>query len=318
MGCGGIARKFVEDMPFVKDGIVTAVGSRNLDNAKAFAGEYHIPAAYGSYAQLAACTDVDVVYIATPHPMHLADAIVCIEAGKAVLCEKPLTLNAVQTQKMIDAAKAKGVFLMEAMWTRFIPATIKMLELIKGGAIGQVKSANIDFGFYVDVSNQHRLLNPALGGGALLDVGIYVASMASLVFGSQPKLIQSLGVLGETGVDINDSIVFDYGDGRVASLQCGCSSITPIEAVFCGTEGYIRLERPFYSSRKVTVFTPASQTVYDVPAKGSGYCYEAQHVCECIKAGKTESSIMPLNETLEIMQTLDCIRKRWGLVYPSE
>ncbi len=318
MGCGGIARKFVEDMPFVKDGIVAAVGSRSLDKARAFAAEYGVAAACGSYEQLAARADVDAVYVATPHPMHLADALMCIDAGKAVLCEKPITLNAVQTEQMIGAARAKGVFLMEAMWTRFVPATVKMMELIKGGAIGQIKSGNICFGFYVDVSDRHRLLNPALGGGALLDVGIYVVSMASLVFGSQPKSVQSAAVIGGTGVDVNDSIVFDYGDGRVAALQCGCTAVKPVEAVFCGTEGFIRLERPFYSSRRVTVFTAESQTVYDVPAKGCGYCYEAQHVCECLKAGKTESDIMPLDETLEIMRTLDRIRKPWGLVYPSE
>lgn len=318
MGCGGIARKFIEDMPFVKDGVVAAVGSRSLDKAKEFAVQYGIPAAYGSYEQLAFCPDVDAVYIATPHPMHLADAIMCIEAGKGVLCEKPITLNALQTKRMIDAARAKGVFLMEAMWTRFVPATVKMMELIKGGAIGHVNSANIDFGYYIDIPDQHRLLNPELGGGALLDVGIYVVSMASLVFGRQPQIIHGSAVLGSTGVDINDSIIFDYGDGRIASLQCGCSSVTPIEAVICGTGGFIRLERPFYSSRKVTVFKPGSPAVYDVPANGCGYCYETQHVCECIKAGRTESDIMPLDETLEIMQTLDRIRKPWGLVYPSE
>lgn len=318
IGCGGIARKFVEDMPFVKDGIVAAVGSRSLDKAKAFAAEYGIKAAYGSYAQLACSGEVDAVYIATPHPMHLENALISIDAGKAVLCEKPLAINALQAKKMIEAARDKKVFLMEAMWTRFIPATAKMLELIKGGSIGQLVSGNIDFGFYMDVDDKHRLLNPALGGGALLDVGVYAVSIASLVFGAKPKTIRSCAVIGKTGVDINDSIIFDYGDERIASLQFGCSAFTPTEAVFCGTTGYMKLDKPFFNSRKITVSSDNKQTVYDVPAKGYGYCFQTQHVSECIKNGKLESDIMPLNESLEIMQTLDEIRQSWGVKYPSE
>lgn len=311
MGCGAIARKFVEDMPFVKDGVIAAAGSRDLRKAKAFADEYGIAAACGSYEELAAREDVDAVYIATPHPMHADNAIMCINASKAVLCEKPIAMNAAQTRQMIAAAQKKGVFLMEAMWTRFIPATKKLALLIKSGAAGDIKSANIDFGFMGDFPDEHRLYNPALGGGAMLDVGIYAVSMASLVFGKRPQRICGIAVQGRTGVDVNDAVCFDYGDGRIASLQFGCSAYTPTEATICGTKGFIRLERPFFKSQRITVFTPDEQKIYDIAVKGAGYCYQIQHVCECIKSGKTQSDIMPLDESLEIMATLDEIAANW-------
>lgn len=318
LGCGNIARKFISDMPFVKDGVVVAVASRNIEKAKSFADEYSISKHYGSYADVATDPDIDAVYIATPHPMHLDYALMCIDAGKAVLCEKPLTINVKEAQIMTAEAKKKGVFLMEAMWTRFIPSTAKFIELIKQDAVGEIRSANIDFGFYIDAPNEHRIFNLDLGGGALLDVGVYVSSMASLIFGKQPQKIKSDAIFGSTGADINDSISFDYGDGRIASLQCSCSSFTPTEAIVSGEKGYIKLCSPFFCSETIEICNGNKKTTYNLPITGTGYCYEIQHVCECIKAGKIESNIMPLSETLEIMHTLDSIRKPWGLTYPNE
>ena len=318
LGCGGIARKFISDMPFVKDGIVIAVASRTTEKAAAFAAEYSIEKHYGSYAEGINDPDIDAVYIATPHPMHLEDALMCLEAGKAVLCEKPLTVNSTQAAEIIAAAREKNVFLMEAMWTRFVPATQKFTKLIEDGAIGKVVSANIDFGFFLDVPDTHRIFNPDLGGGALLDIGIYAASMASLIFKSQPQSITSKAIMHKTGVDINDSITFDYGDNRLASIQISCSSMMPVEATVSGTEGYIKLCRPFYCSEKIEVRNGDNISIYEIPTRGEGYCCQIQHVCECIKAGKKESKIMPLDETLQIMQTLDKTRAQWNLTYPCE
>ena len=320
LGCGSIAGNFMRDMPFVADGVVEAVASRSKEKAAAFAEKYSVAKSYGSYAEAVKDPDIDAVYIATPHPMHIENALLCIEAGKAVLCEKPLTVNAKEAKILINAAREKKVFLMEAMWTRFLPSTKKFIELIRSGAIGEVRSASINFGFSNSSSDEHRLFNPDLGGGALLDVGIYVVSMASLIFNQLPKSISSQAAIGRTGVDINDSISFNYGDGKVASLQCSVSSYMTSDATVSGTKGHIQLCYPIHCSKeiKVTRMDNMMTTSYPIPFNCNGFNYEIQSVCECIKQGKIENEVMPLDETLSIMQTLDEIRKPWGVVYPCE
>ncbi len=317
LGCGGIARKFISDMPYVEGGFVNAVASRSLKKAADFAAEYAIDKYYGSYEQAVADPDIDAVYIATPHTMHLENALTAIEAGKAVLCEKPLTVNSLQAEKMIAAAEKKQVFLMEGMWTRFIPATKKFLELVNQSD-GQVRRADISFGFFIDAPPEHRIYNPDLGGGALLDIGVYAASLASLIFKSQPRSIAGKAVKAATGVDISDSICLDYGNGSIASLQLSCCSFMPIEATVSTTTGYIRLCSPFFCSEKIEVCSGDNTTIYELPVKGNGFCYEIEHICNCIKAGKIQSEAMPLEETLQIIQTLDRIREPWRLTYPCE
>jgi dihydrodiol dehydrogenase / D-xylose 1-dehydrogenase (NADP) len=318
LGCGGIARKFIADMAFVPDGVVAAVASRSIERAADFAAQYSITKHYGSYSEAAADPNIDAVYIATPHPMHLGDALMCIENGKAVLCEKPLTVNARQATEMIAAARDKKTFLMEAMWTRFVPATSRFIELIESGVIGDVRRADIDFGFFIDVPQSHRIFNPDLGGGALLDIGVYAASMASLIFKTQPQNITAAMSAADTGVDINDSICFDYGNGLLASIGLSCSSFMPIEAIVSGTKGYIKLCSPFYCSGRIEIHKDNTTTIYDIPVKGGGYCYQIQHVCQCIKEAKTQSKIMPLEESLQIIKTLDRTRALWNLRYPFE
>lgn len=318
LGCGGIARAFAKDLAFVPQAKIVAAGSRDINKAKAFADEFNADYAFGSYNQLVKCDDVDIVYIATPHPMHFEDTMMALENGKAVLCEKPFTLNASQASGLIQYARDKKLFLMEAMWTRFIPATIKIKQLMSDNAIGQVKVFSADFGVNFKFDPLHRAFNPNLGGGALLDLGVYPISFASMVFACQPKKIASVVDIGSTGVDFNSSISFSYSDGAVASIHCGLTANTPRHANICGTKGRIIIDSPFFCSKRFTLELDSSESkVFDIPFDGHGLRFEAQHCCQLLSEGAIESPIMPLDETLAIIQTMDEIRKQWNLKYPQ-
>ena len=267
--------------------------------------------------QLAEDPDVQVVYIATPHPQHKDAMLLCLNHGKAVLCEKPFTVNAKEAAEVIDLARAKDLFLMEGMWSRFFPGMVRVRELLAAGAIGEARMLQADFGFRTDVNPEGRLFNLALAGGGLLDVGVYPISLASMLFGP-PTDVSGLAQIGETGVDEMAAVSLKYAGGQLASVVTGVRISTPSEATIFGTDGSLKLHAPFWNPVHLTLKAGGKTEEIDVPFEGEGFNYEAQEVQSCLRAGKTESQVMPLDETLTIMQTLDTLRSQWGLKYPME
>ncbi len=321
LGLGNIAKAFVTGLRAVPDAQVVAVGSRSLIKAQAFAAEFcpdHSVSAHGSYAALAADPAVDVIYIATPHPMHLADALLCLEAGKAVLCEKPIAVNAKQVEQMIAVARRKQVFLMEAMWTRFLPVMVQVRQWLQEGAIGQPRQVAADFGFRGPWEPDGRLLNPAYAGGALLDVGIYPIAFAAMVFGAQPQSIGGTAHIGTTGVDEQAAISLGYVGGGQAALRCAIQTETPQQARIDGTEGSIVLPNKFWQATTATLTAGTRNETISLPHVANGYEYEAMEVGRCLRAGIMESPIMPLAESLALMRILDTLRQQWGLRYPMD
>ncbi len=320
LGCGGIAGAFARDLKHSKHGQLHAAGSRSRSKADAFAKTHKAQCAYGSYVQLVADPDIDIIYVGTPHPMHLENTLMAIEAGKHVLCEKPIAMNAAQTRRMIAAARKKDVFLMEAMWTRFFPAIRQVRKWIDRGCIGTIRAVESNFGIHFCVGPKHRIFNPDLGGGALLDVGIYPVSFASWVFGgAQPKKIVSTVHKTDTGVDDHAVIAFEYSGGATAAL--GTSSIVRLknESRIYGTEGMIILHDPCHHPNRLTLeIVDKKPRIKEYSQPGSGMQFEADHVHTCLRKGKRQSDIMPLAESLAIMQTMDKIRKQWKLKYPNE
>lgn len=318
IGPGGIARRFAADLKLVPDTQLVAVGSRSQESADKFADEFGAPNRHASYADLANDPDVDVVYIATPHPFHHANALLCLQAGKAVLVEKPFTINARQAQEVVDTARSAGLFAMEAMWSRYIPLMVRLRELISEGAIGEVRMLEVDFGFRSQLKPEGRLYNLALGGGALLDVGVYNVSLASMLFGT-PTRIVSMAHLGETGVDEQAGMVFGYPEGRLAVLSSAIRTTMSQEAFIMGAEGRIRLHSPWWKPSRLTLTRPnQDDIIIDMPVEGFGFHHEAAEVVRCLREGRLESATMPLDETVAIMSTLDELRAQWGLKYPME
>lgn len=315
---GGIARKFATGLQGLDDARPVAVGSRSLERAKDFATEFDVDRAYGSYEELAADPDVDAIYVATPHPYHRDATILCLDNGKPVLCEKPLAVSAAGAEEMVAAARANGVFLMEAMWTRFLPAWRRIRRWIDDGAIGDVRLVNATFAFRSGWNPEGRLLNPDLAGGGILDVGVYVVSAASWVTGRDPVEIVSQAHIGQTGVDEQAAFVFKYDDGALAMLGCGVRTATRHVATIYGTEGWIEVPHLFWNTTRAVLHRGDEETVFEEPHPSNGYEFEAREVAECVRAGRTESEIMPLEETVRIMKTLDTIRDQSGLVYPFE
>ena len=318
LGTGSIARQFVRGLNSVPEAEVLAVGSRSEASAAKFADKRNIPRRHASYQALASDPDVDVVYIATPHPFHAENATLCLEAGKAVLCEKPFCVNAAEAERVVGLAREKGLFLMEGMWTRFFPLMGEVRRLVSEGALGEVRMLNVDFGFRADPDPASRLFAPGLGGGALLDVGVYCVSFASMVLG-RPSRSVGISHLGETGVDEQASVVLEHEGGRLANLSIGIRTTTPQEATIIGTEAYARIHAPWWRPESMTISRPGEEDEsVEAPVSGNGFDYEAVEVMRCLEAGKTESEIMPLDETVSVMKTMDSIRAAWGLKYPGE
>ncbi len=317
LGLGSIANQFATGLQSLADARLVAVGSRSQEKADRFGGQYDAPHRHATYEALANDPDVDAVYIATPHPLHAEDALLCLNAGKAVLCEKPFTLNAAQAEQVVATARARNVFLMEAMWTRFLPLMHRVRELVASGAIGEIRMLQADFGFRADIDPESRLFSPALGGGGLLDVGVYPISLASMLLGT-PNQVTGLAHIGETGVDEQAGLILACDAGRLAVLACGVRTATPHEATILGTQGRIRIHSPWWKPTVMTITMKDKTEEVTLPIESNGYQYEAQEVARCLAAGKTESDILPLDETLQIMRTLDTLRGQWGLKYPME
>jgi predicted dehydrogenase len=317
LATGTIAHHFVRDLLDMPDAEVTAVGSRSQEAADRFAGEHGIPRAYGSWKALAEDPDVDVVYVATPHSAHHAATLACLAAGKAVLCEKPFTLDLAQAEELVETARGAGVFLMEAMWMRCFPAIHSVCGLIADGAIGDVTTVQADFGLAGLFEPTHRLRARELGGGALLDLGVYPVSFAQIILGA-PVGIEARARLTPEGVDENTAMIFEYASGALATLNCSLVGDTPRTAVVTGTRGRIELPRNFYRPTGFTVVRGDAAAEYiPTPFEGLGYHFEAAEVHRCLREGLTESPVVPLNETLAVMATLDAVREKIGVTYVS-
>lgn len=317
LGTGAIARSFAGDLAFAPGQSVEAVGSRSADKAAEFA-QRHSCRPHASCEALCADPHVDVIYVATPHSLHHTHALLALAHGKPVLVEKPFTVNARQAREVITTARAAGLFCMEAMWTRFLPATRQVLAWLAEGAIGEVRQIAADFGFRTNFDPHSRLFAPALAGGALLDVGVYTASYACAAAGRAPDRVAAAANLGPSGVDENTALLLAWTGGPVATLTCALDTQTPNKALICGTEG--RIEVPwFWRAHEATLIRkdhPARTEA--LPPLGKGFAHEAIEVARCLQAGLTESPLLPLDETLAIIECLDEARRQIGLRYPAE
>ncbi len=319
LGAGGIAASFVEDLSLLAGADVVAVGSRAQQSADAFADRFAIAHRHASYEALVADPDVDVVYVATPHPYHFPATMLAISAGKNVLCEKPFMLNAAQAEEVVAAARSAGVFCMEAMWTRFLPHVVRIRELLASGSLGDVWLVMADFGVRFDVDPAHRVFDPALGGGALLDLGVYPLSFASMCLGA-PVEVHAVASTSVTGVDAWTSVVLGYDEGRQALVNTTLAADGPTRAAIVGTEGRIEVDRHFFTPSTFTLIARDDAVVerFDQPHEGGGLRHQAAEVARCLREGRLESGVMPLDETISIMRTLDEVRRQIGLVYPQE
>lgn len=317
MGPGLIAHEFAKAIAGVPGAVLYAVGSRDIQRAREFASAYGAEAVYGSYEELALDGDVDAFYIATPHVMHCPNAVMCLERGKPVLCEKPMSINARFERRMADAARGNNAFLMEAMWSRFLPAARHARSLIASGAIGEPRMLTADFSFSAPPDPASRLFSPALAGGGLLDVGCYVMALSSMVFGPNPTETAGFAHIGGTGVDEHAALILKYPGGRISSLTCGVHAVGSGDAHIMGTDGRITLS-PFWRAESVRV--ERGNTVEDIPFPfiANGFEYEILEVMDCVRKGLIESPLMPLDESISIMETMDGVRKSWGLEYPPE
>lgn len=319
LGTGAIAKKFATGLKSIPDARIAAIGSRTQATADAFAREYGAPRAHASYEALAQDPEVDVIYISTPHQLHCQNTLLCLEHGKAVLCEKPFAINAREARRMVEVARKMRVFLMEAMWTRFLPAMLQCREWIDAGRIGEPRMVMADFGFRADMYAESRLFNPAYGGGSLLDVGIYPISFAGMIFGARPVSITGTAHLGPTGVDEQAAYVLGYDSGRMAVLSSAVRTETPHHAYVLGTDGMIHMHAPFWCTTKATLTAPGHEPVeFSQPHQSNGYEYQAMEVMRCLRAGDIESPGMPLDESILLMEIMDNLRAQWGLKYPME
>ncbi|MEZ4564897.1 MAG: Gfo/Idh/MocA family oxidoreductase [Thermomicrobiales bacterium] len=318
LGTGRIAATFATALEALPDAELAAVGSRAAETAAGFAQRFGARRSHASYADLANDPGVDIIYIATPHSGHYANSRLCLEAGKGVLCEKPFTLNATQARELVRLARERRLFLMEAMWTRFLPALAETRRLIAEGAIGEPQFLIADFGFNKEFDPRHRLFDPERGGGALLDVGVYLVSHASMLFGT-PAQISSWAHIGPAGVDERAALLFGYEGGRFAQLTTAITADTPQEATIAGSAGSIRLQAPWWKATSLTVASGGSPPyALDAPYVGNGYTHEAMEAMRCLRTGAVESPLLPLAETIAVIETLDRIRASWGLRYPGE
>jgi len=318
-GPGSIAKTFARTMQDVDGGEIVAVASRSPERAAAFADQFAIPRHYGDYEALAHDDDVDAVYVATPHARHAADTLTYLSGGKHVLCEKPLALNAGQVRTMTDAARAQRLFLMEALWSRFLPSYQLLSEVLGSGRVGQPLFVEADLGFRAPVDADSRLFDLAQGGGALLDLGIYPLQLCTLVLGPVERAVAG-GVVGQTGVDEVTAAILHHRDGTMgvikAAIRAGLSSTGRVAA----TEGSIEIPSYMHCPQSITVVAPdGTRDVLEAPFElQRGFRYEIEEVHRCLADGVTESTMMPLAESLVLAVAMDDIRSQLGVVYPGE
>ena len=319
LACGKIAEKFADDLiAHVPDAVVYAAASRDLMKAQIFGQKYGATKIFNSYQDLVDCPEVDVIYIASPHALHYEHTLLCLEAGKAVLCEKAFAINTTMVKEMMAKSKEKNLFLMEAIWTRFHPSVAKVLEFIESGVIGNIVHIVADFGFKAPYNLEGRLFNPELTGGSLYDIGIYPLFISKLLLGN-PKEIKAVATMAETGVDMNCAMSLTYENGATASLFSTVMADTDTVCTIYGTKGKIFMHGRFHETKGLTLSIKGEEPqVFTTERLGFGYSYEAEEVQRCLRAGKIESDKLPLQFSLELMELLCEIRGQIGLVYPQE
>jgi predicted dehydrogenase len=318
IGAGNIAGKFTADLDLLPQARLAAIASRSADRASAFAKEHRIPKWYDEWDAIAGDPEIDIVYVATHHPFHYENTRACLEAGKAVLCEKPFTMNRRELEQLVPIAREKKVFLMEAIWTRFLPSTRKVLEIMDSGDLGRLTNVYADFGFRLEYDHAHRLYDPARGGGVLLDLGIYPVFISQLMAGP-PSSIQATARFAPSGVDHSCNMVFEHENEVVSSLNCTLESDSPVEANLLFENGWIRMESWWLTPGPISIRQEGRKPRnlrFRVP--GNGYTYEAVEVMKCLDKGLTESPSLPLDFSLNLMGTLDAVRDACGIRYPQD
>ncbi|GLZ52856.1 Gfo/Idh/MocA family oxidoreductase [Actinomycetospora sp. NBRC 106378] len=316
-GPGRIAANVARDLVAVEGTEFAAVGSRSAERAEAFAAEHGAARAHGSYRALVDDPDVDAIYIATPHPQHADLAVAALEAGKAVLVEKTFTATLAGAWRVVDTARRHGVFAMEAMWTRFQPAVVRAREIYEAGEIGEVRSVQADLGTVRDVDPDDRLFNAELGGGALLDLAVYPVSFAQMVLGGSPSQVHAVGRRETTGVDAENALVMAWEDGRFATAQTSFHSPSPGQARIFGSTGWIDVLPRFHHPTTIVVHRSPDDPGerLELPATGAGYSHEIVEVNSCLRAGRTESAVMPLDDTLAVQGVLAEAADQLGLTF---
>lgn len=321
LGCGRIAGKFADDIQLIENAELIAVGSRSLSNAESFGKKYNVPYMHGSYEELVSNPQVDVIYIASPHAQHHEHTLLCINHNKAVLCEKAFAINSAQAKEMIDAARHRKIFLMEALWTKFLPHFNIVKEYSDSGKLGEIKSVCINFGFKPSEPIPQRLFDPNLGGGSLLDIGIYNIFLTLSILG-RPQSIDAIMTPAITGVDEQCSIVFRYKNGAIAQLISSFATNLGTEADIAGTNGRIRLTHRFYEPSTTIEYFPerfdSKEVIPFEKEAGWGYHHEIRHVNECLRKGLTESPVMTHADTLLLMELMDEVRRKAGIHYPAD
>jgi len=319
LGPGNVARAFAEDMRLDQSAELVAIGSRSQERAKAFADKFNVARAHGSYEALVADADVDVIYVASPHIVHAEHMRICLEAGKHVLCEKPFTINATEAESVIAIARERGLFLMEALTPRHMPAARELMARIEAGAIGKVHMVVADLGKNAPFVPQAGLYNLELGGGTLLGNGVYPISLACMVLG---PAIEARGTceIGSTGVDEQAIVSLRHADGGLSSVFTSLHTETPCRMFIYGSKGSIEAGPRTSRLRSFTIFDEQGNVVETVepPTEGKGFVHEVRVVGECLRAGQTESPTLSLDDTLAIMRTMDTLRSDWGIRYPGE
>lgn len=312
LGTGLIAAAFTADLALTDSGVVAAVGSRSQTAADRFASEHGVARAHASYESLVNDPGIDVVYVATPHPMHRDNAILALEAGKPVLVEKPFTMNAAEAREVVTLARERRLFAMEAMWTRFLPHIAVVRDWLAQGTLGEIVTVSADHGQWFAEDPQFRLFAPALGGGALLDLGVYPVSFASMVLGS-PSRIVAISDPAFTGVDAQTSMLFGYQSGAQAVLTCTLRAKSPTRAAIVGTDARIEIDGAFYAPATVSLIPRDGEpTVVRSDHRGRGLRHQADEVTSRLAAGELESPLMSLDETVAIMETMDTVRAQAG------
>lgn len=315
LGPGRIAHKFAQDLKHVKSGVLIAVASRDKERAEEFAREYGAQYAYGDYEELLSCPELDAVYIASPHVYHFEHTLLCLSKGVAVLCEKPFAMNGLQVETMVESAEIKETFLMEALWTRFLPATQKVLDIIESGVIGEVMGLRADFGFRANQDRTQRAYNKELGGGALLDIGIYPVFLAYLLLGL-PYEIASHCTFAETKVDESTGMTLTYRDGRFAFLSCTFKASTTCDAVIYGEKGKIFLEPRWHECKALRIeYEDGTTERFTFERPTWGYQYEIEEVHACLLEGKIQSDKWSWTDSKNLIKILDAVRDTMDLVY---
>ena len=317
LGAGGIATTVGPEIAETEGNEVVAVGARDLDRAAGLAGQVGASRSYGSYAELVADPDVDVVYIATTHGQHHEHALLCLRAGKPVLVEKAFTLNARQAREVIAEARAQQLFCMEGMWMRLNPLIIKAQEIAASGRIGDLISVHADLSHLFPYDPAHRLYDLAAGGGSLLDLGVYPATFAWLFLG-RPDVVQTVGALAPTGADASAAMQWGYADGPFAQVSCSAQGTNPLTGLVAGTQGWISIGRRLHRAPFITVHDDNGDEEFRQTITGTGFDHEINEVARCLRAGELESPRAPLDETVGILEVFDQARAQLGVRYAAD